>query len=615
MYFLAHKTAIKENNIDQALASLHLSNFSRSILGNLHTKKAKIKPKDKELRLLQKIITCEESCWKDADSKRLNARLLVGTLLTVSKGYYALAAACIETAIWIELAQKYMSEVISCCSDQFFAYFVHPECSPEAVGLRLPLSDSKSCSVAIQRLITLILDKRVAEAATHSLLRDPLFVKEFFRNVKNERGLTRKVLLAKDKESGKSIVSFGFETVYDTYKDGNIETLGGTILCCPKWKDIRKRKCYQEWTEQEEAFAIKACCTYRLEDTFFKVCDCLRLYDKLDGKDFKEYLQLSAQCGADRIVQCLLSKLNGQLTPYDLTNVLYDASVAYSQGDCQTDNRERIIEKMLKHISFDIKCSGVESIIHRAARADNGRLLVVLEMFKADINLRNEFNETCLHVAAKFNKPFFASVAMEKGADPTRRDKEGKYPIHTAANTNEENLVLKLFVEKHPESVHFEDYNKRQSLHFACKQGNIENIRFILEHGAGAEVRDVKGRTPLHYASRHSNLVTEILLKNEVAIDVVDEDGETPIEAACRAGSLSVVQQLYKLQDTRSSKCLFNAIKSQNSEVVEFLLQEGFDLKARNHQGLTPYQYAIRHSKALIWLLQKYSENMLETSA
>jgi ankyrin repeat protein len=61
-------------------------------------------------------------------------------------------------------------------------------------------------------------------------------------------------------------------------------------------------------------------------------------------------------------------------------------------------------------------------------------------------------------------KPF--SLLLEKGADPTAQDKDGKTPLH-----------------------------------FASQSGNVEAIRLLLKKGADLTAQDKNGQTPSQCAS------------------------------------------------------------------------------------------------------------------
>lgn len=51
-------------------------------------------------------------------------------------------------------------------------------------------------------------------------------------------------------------------------------------------------------------------------------------------------------------------------------------------------------------------------------------------------------------------------------------------------------------------------YGSEQStgLHYAIRYGNLDDIKYFVQHGADVNVRDLYGRTPLYYGIRNRNV-------------------------------------------------------------------------------------------------------------
>ncbi len=49
------------------------------------------------------------------------------------------------------------------------------------------------------------------------------------------------------------------------------------------------------------------------------------------------------------------------------------------------------------------------------------------------------------------------------------------------------------------------DYDKRTGLHLAAAQGKVEVVKYLLENGGNAALRDRYGRTPLDEAMLNGN--------------------------------------------------------------------------------------------------------------
>lgn len=89
------------------------------------------------------------------------------------------------------------------------------------------------------------------------------------------------------------------------------------------------------------------------------------------------------------------------------------------------------------------------------------------------------------------------------------------------------------------------------ALHVACRCGNAEAIRFLLDAGAKANVRTYKQLlTPLHMACLSNQLqAVKLLLEHPHAgydINLVDRRGNTVLHCACIAGNARLVELLLK---------------------------------------------------------------------
>ena len=96
----------------------------------------------------------------------------------------------------------------------------------------------------------------------------------------------------------------------------------------------------------------------------------------------------------------------------------------------------------------------------------------------------------------------------------------------------------------------------------ATKDGNFSEVRFLLENGADANLRDSDGRTALHWAANRGGIgLVKLLLKNGANVNARDNYKLTPLHAAAR-------------KDRR--------------EAAKLLLEHGAELNAKDKAGKTP---------------------------
>lgn len=92
---------------------------------------------------------------------------------------------------------------------------------------------------------------------------------------------------------------------------------------------------------------------------------------------------------------------------------------------------------------------------------------------KADVDQRNQYQETCLHMAIRRNY-------ISKHS----RAKISKILLESGANVN------------------LGDDQKRTPLHFAVRVGCLSTVKLLLDHGSEIGAKDKYGRTALMEAER-----------------------------------------------------------------------------------------------------------------
>ncbi len=83
------------------------------------------------------------------------------------------------------------------------------------------------------------------------------------------------------------------------------------------------------------------------------------------------------------------------------------------------------------------------------------------------------------------------------------------------------------------------------SLHFAVKNGTVEQVKLLVTQGARLEAKDHEGATPLHHAAvaGRAAMVT-LLLDRGAGVDTQDWEELTPLHWAAYNGRLHMVKQL-----------------------------------------------------------------------
>ncbi|KKP06334.1 hypothetical protein THAR02_01579 [Trichoderma harzianum] len=154
-------------------------------------------------------------------------------------------------------------------------------------------------------------------------------------------------------------------------------------------------------------------------------------------------------------------------------------------------------------------------------------------------------------------------LLLDEGADPTIPAGRVGYPI-ISASISCSAKVIQLLLD-HKASVDVKDPFGRKPAHFAC-HNTLEVLNSLNLPDSDFAARDIVGRVPLHYAVLRGqlDLVEEVLARSRrvgIDIDVVDDDGWTPLLWAARAPRLFFWK--VKLEP------------SQYDAMVSFLLSKG----------------------------------------
>jgi ankyrin repeat protein len=176
--------------------------------------------------------------------------------------------------------------------------------------------------------------------------------------------------------------------------------------------------------------------------------------------------------------------------------------------------------------------------------------------------------------------PQDVQAAITNGADVNARDKDGKTPLISAAQTNKNPEVITTLL-KADADIEARDllYTGTALMWAANNNRNPEVITTLLKAGADIEVRSQGGGTALMWAAgynRNPEVITT-LLKAGADINAKDNSGGTALMAA--------------------------AERNPNPEVITALLKAGADAKAKNKVGQTAFEKA------------KYNEDLKGTDA
>lgn len=202
--------------------------------------------------------------------------------------------------------------------------------------------------------------------------------------------------------------------------------------------------------------------------------------------------------------------------------------------------------------------------------------------------------------AADDDDSFVIRHLLEAGADVNAQARDGRRPIHCAAEQGACNLLV--ILAEAGATVDVLDATGRSPLMLAALGGH-KDAAVYLKPLSNRIVRDVRGRNVLHMAAASGSAEMTALFTDD-AYYTQDRRGDTPLNIAALTGRVDVVRFLMErfgdAGGTKSSKPragsspLHSAISTGQADVVRLLIRDmGIDKDTPGSMGWTPLRFAV----------------------
>jgi ankyrin repeat protein len=275
--------------------------------------------------------------------------------------------------------------------------------------------------------------------------------------------------------------------------------------------------------------------------------------------------------GAHKIdaVGQILVKAGGDIEAKDAKGCTPLHHLVQKLRDHSADDQE-LIPRFVRTFGADINVTDGDgnSALHMLFEGEPSDVVKDLVLnLGADIRVTNHMGENLMHILMRSSLAKKAAIPahliqwlVEHGISSTYQDKSGNTPLHVLCQTRQSSKA-----EKWPSDqafdfllslddglgIEMEDYKGLRPIHSAAANNNLLVAKLVLK-GASTSTTTKSGQNILHIAAsaREGNIVgfmVEHYNKNGhlgLFLDRPDEDGCTPLHAACKAGSHDSVRLL-----------------------------------------------------------------------
>ena len=246
-----------------------------------------------------------------------------------------------------------------------------------------------------------------------------------------------------------------------------------------------------------------------------------------------------------------------------------------------------LVHYLIAKCPEDLNAKGdAGTLLHAASGEGHAKIVDLLLGYFVDVDIRNANNRTPLHLAAIRGSVEISRRLVERNADINARDNQGETPLYRVVSSRhgDEGLDVVRFLLAHGADADVRGKDDSTLLHAASSSGSARTAQLLLKHGANIHAQNKKGRTPLHEAvfsvtdiSTFYFDVIRFLLVHGADVDAQDNDRSTPLHLAAGDGSVKAARLLLEhcasvhLQNKKGQTALQVALARGHEDFTQFL--------------------------------------------
>lgn len=210
-----------------------------------------------------------------------------------------------------------------------------------------------------------------------------------------------------------------------------------------------------------------------------------------------------------------------------------------------------------------------------------------------DLEAKNKWDGTPLCAAAKeCENPDVLKTLIDSGANKNVTSHGGETLLITAAGLNPNPDITKYLLKIGFDPEDRDDDGFTALLNAAAWQSNSDVLNVLVDAGANIRAKSKKGDNLFHHAAFNSSRDVARYISSAFFTTDVNNEGETCFEKVLQYSNSPEVLKLY-LRKMKEEHVMF-AAGNNNPEILETLIQSGYDANTTDSDGMSVMMFAAR---------------------
>ena len=250
--------------------------------------------------------------------------------------------------------------------------------------------------------------------------------------------------------------------------------------------------------------------------------------------------------------------------------------------------------------NINLQTSNGNNCLHIAAVYGHLNLCrTLIRKHNFDVQLPDHRGWTGLHYFAKTGSYELVQAVADMEIDINLKANYGENCLHIAADCGHFNLC-RMLISKHNFDVQLPDHERWTALHYFSKNGSYELVKLVADMGADINLKTIEGKNCLHIAADcgHFNLCRMLISEHKFDVNLPDHDGWTALHYFAKRGSYELVKVVVdmgadiNLKTFEEENCLHIAAYQSHFNLCKTLISKhNFDVHLPGYRGWTALHY------------------------